>query len=230
MKLLEDKKMLAILAVVVVIIIILGAALLIGGYVNCYGDATASAGNVTMKYNNDASGTYNVEYTDGSTGTAYYDEKTLVGSVEVDLSQVTWSESFEPSEGSNDVGHAQDSSIQEISEYINTGSEDFSQSADISFYDSRGSEIILINHGKGDFEYNMTLNGNILKIDIYEDYQKDHETTITNDANYNGVLSTTQSRVNEIQKAKLTLDFKKPDTFWYTIDVDLGDKFTLQHT
>lgn len=230
MKLLEDKKILAILAVAVVIIIILGVVFLAGGYVNCFGDATANAGNLTMKYNNDASGTYNVEYSNGSTGTAYYDEKTLVGSVEVDLSQVTWRESYEPSEGSNDVGHAKENSVKEISEYLNTGSEDFSQSADITFYDSSGSKINLVNHGNGDFEYNMTLNGNILKIDIYEDYQKGHETTITNDANYNGVLSTTQSRVSEIQKAELTLDFKKTDTFWYTIDVDLGDKFTLQHT
>ena len=227
--LLQDKKVLAIIIAVVAIIAVVGAFFLLGGYANCYGDATASGGNVTLTYSNDASGSYYRQMADGSTKTLYIDEKTLVGSIEVDLSQVTWQEGYEPSEGSNNVGHAHDNAAAEISENLNSGESDYAQDVSIEYYDANNNPVELTNRGSGFFEYNVSMNGNKLKIDIYEDFQKNYTTPVSNGADYGGVLTTTPDNTNNITKGILTLNFQKEGAFNYTIDVDLSSIFTLQH-
>lgn len=241
----------AVIAIVGVIIVVSALCLILGTvaqYHDNSGEVTAKEGNVSFKYNNDKSSTYYYEYYNGSTAPLYNEYKLLNGTVKIDLNDIKWDENYEPTESDNhpnkgvDAEYAQENVVTDISNDLNGSSINELKSNDninftyeITYYDENNSVVTVQDYSKDgksadDIIENISLDGSVLTLNLFKDYQKNYTENISNAADYSGALPTTQSDVDTIDHAVLTLTFEGTEQ-QYIIDVDLkDDAFNATHS
>ncbi|MDO5826160.1 MAG: hypothetical protein Q4Q22_07250 [Methanosphaera sp.] len=218
--------LIALLAVIGII------ALLLGGpsYSENSGTVVPAESNLTFKYNNDYSSTYYVDYYGGASGSAYYDNKTLNGSLTLDLSSVSWDDDYVPVNTSarSDVGYAKEYFMEDISENFDTLNKD----VDVTYYDENGTEVYLTDYSinQEPISYNLTLDSNKLKVDLFKDYQKDYVTNITDGSTVKGpLIAGNATDTNTVKSAKVEIKLYN-DEFCYYLDVDVpSDKLKSEH-
>lgn len=223
-----------------IMIIILAIIVLIFAFGNSYpanmGDVNLTTSNVTLKYNNDKCGIYTYTNEYGKTESLYYDNKYLEGQITIDLSNVKWSEEFNesfdnPNNGSyfTDSAYANDYFLEDIQNDFNTN---LNKTVSIEYYNKSTPVGVDDNSVKKNTTIikDMSLNGNILTINFYKDYQLDTTTPVRGESPYKGVLLYgRQSSVNGIDNAKLKIEFSN-ENYTYLLNVDIPqDKFNLTH-
>lgn len=95
----------ALLAVIGIVVLLLG-----NSYGENSGNLTPDDSTLTFKYNNDYSSSFFMDYGKGGSDSAYYDNKTLNGSLTLDLDRISWDANYTPTNQSakSDADYAKD--------------------------------------------------------------------------------------------------------------------------
>lgn len=238
-----NKKLIIILiGIILIILVTIGVLVLDSDLFNSYpantGDVSANASKLVLKYNNNKSSIYRyTNYETHKSEPLYYDDKLLNGEVKIDLSKITWSEESKINSNEKildnkayktDTNYAKEQFLTDLKKDFN--SNNITKLCNIEYYDKNNKILVYDNsvNKTDNIVKNMSLNSDILTINLHKNYQLNTTTPIEGDKPYTGILVYNQTEVNKINSAKLILTFYN-DNYYYKINVKL-DNFKTKST
>ena len=225
----NKKSIIFLIALLVIISLIV---LILGGHSYNENSATITTyeSSLTFKYNNDYSSAFYIDLTKGGSDSAYYDNKTLNGTITLDLSKVSWDENYVPvnESATSSVDYAKENFINDISTDLNT----LKKEVNITYYDENKTPVEVVDYSvdQDAIHNNMTWESNKLKIDLFKDYQKDTVTEINDGSTIKGpLIAGTATKTNTVKSAKIEITLYNDD-YCYHINVDVpNDKLKVEH-
>ena len=215
----------ALLAVIGIVVLLLG-----NSYGENSGNLTPDDSTLTFKYNNDYSSSFFMDYGKGGSDSAYYDNKTLNGSLTLDLDRISWDANYTPTNQSarSDADYAKDFFVEDISKDFNT----LKKEVNVTYYDENKSVVDVVDYSveQDPIVNNMSLESNKLKVDLFKDYQKDYVTEITDGSTVKTpIIAGNATKTNTIKSAKVVIKLSN-DKYCYILNVDVpGDKLKVEH-
>ena len=215
----------ALLAVIGIVVLLLG-----NSYGENSGNLTPDDSTLTFKYNNDYSSSFFMDYGKGGSDSAYYDNKTLNGSLTLDLNKISWDANYTPTNQSakSDADYAKDFFVEDISKDFNT----LKKEVNITYYDENKSVVDVVDYSveQDPIASNMSLESNKLRVDLFKDYQKDYVTEITDGSTVKTpIIAGNATKTNTIKSAKVVIKLSN-DKYCYILNVDVpGDKLKVEH-
>lgn len=217
---------------IIALLVVIGLVVLLLGhsFSENSGSITPDESNLTFKYNNDYSSAYYMDLEKGGTDSMYYDNKTLNGTIVLDLTKVSWDENYSPSNESakSDVDYAKNHFIEDVSSDFNT----LKKEVNITYYDGNNSEVEMVDYSvdQDPISSNMTLESNKLKVDLFKDYQKDYVTEINDGSTMKGpLIAGNATKTNTVKSAKVEIKLYNDD-YCYILNVDVpGEKLKVEH-
>lgn len=221
----------SIIGIIVLFLIVIGISLVLLGpkYSENSGDITVSESNLTLKYNNDYSSSLYFQMDTGKSGSAYYDKKTLNGSIVLDLEKLSWDENYTPAESAkSDANYAKRHFIEDITKDLRT----LTKEINITYFDENNTEVEVVDYSQEQdpISNNMTIESNKLKIDLFKDYQKDYEMEINDGSKEKTpITASNATKLNTIKSAKIEIKLYNEE-YCYHINIDVpSDKFNVTH-
>lgn len=215
----------ALLAVIGIVVLLLG-----NSYGENSGSLTPDDSTLTFKYNNDYSSSFFMDYGKGGSDSAYYDNKTLNGSLTLDLNKISWDANYTPTNQSakSDADYAKEHFVDDISEDFNT----LKKEVNVTYYDENKSVVDVVDYSveQDPIVNNMSLESNKLRVDLFKDYQKDYVTEITDGSTVKTpIIAGNATKTNTIKSAKVVIKLSN-DKYCYILNVDVpGDKLKVEH-
>ena len=215
----------ALLAVIGIVVLLLG-----NNYSENSGSLTPDGSTLTFKYNNDYSSSFFMDYGKGGSDSAYYDNKTLNGSLTLDLDRISWDANYTPINQSakSDADYAKEHFVEDITKDFNT----LKKEVNITYYDENKSVVDVVDYSaeQDPIVNNMSLESNKLKVDLFKDYQKDYVTEITDGSTVKTpIIAGNATKTNTIKSAKVVIKLSN-DKYCYILNVDVpGDKLKVEH-
>ncbi|MBR3213029.1 MAG: hypothetical protein IKF79_00800 [Methanosphaera sp.] len=215
----------ALLAVIGIVVLLLG-----NNYNENSGSLTPDGSTLTFKYNNDYSSSFFMDYGKGGSDSAYYDNKTLNGSLTLDLDRISWDANYTPINQSakSDADYAKEHFVEDITKDFNT----LKKEVNITYYDENKSVVDVVDYSaeQDPIVNNMSLESNKLKVDLFKDYQKDYVTEITDGSTVKTpIIAGNATKTNTIKSAKVVIKLYN-DKYCYILNVDVpGDKLKVEH-
>lgn len=215
----------ALLAVIGIVVLLLG-----NSYGENSGNLTPDDSTLTFKYNNDYSSSFFMDYGKGGSDSAYYDNKTLNGSLTLDLDRISWDANYTPTNQSakSDADYAKEHFVEDITKDFNT----LKKEVNVTYYDENKSVVDVVDYSaeQDPIVNNMSLDSNKLKVDLFKDYQKDYVTEITDGSTVKTpIIAGNATKTNTIKSAKVVIKLSN-DKYCYILNVDvLGDKLKVEH-
>lgn len=215
----------ALLAVIGIVVLLLG-----NSYGENSGNLTPDDSTLTFKYNNDYSSSFFMDYGKGGSDSAYYDNKTLNGSLTLDLDRISWDANYTPTNQSakSDADYAKEHFVEDITKDFNT----LKKEVNVTYYDENKSVVDVVDYSaeQDPIASNMSLDSNKLKVDLFKDYQKDYVTEITDGSTVKTpIIAGNATKTNTIKSAKVVIKLSN-DKYCYILNVDvLGDKLKVEH-
>ena len=215
----------ALLAVIGIVVLLLG-----NSYGENSGNLTPDDSTLTFKYNNDYSSSFFMDYGKGGSDSAYYDNKTLNGSLTLDLDRISWDANYTPTNQSarSDADYAKDFFVEDISKDFNT----LKKEVNVTYYDENKSVVDVVDYSveQDPIVNNMSLESNKLKVDLFKDYQKDYVSEITDGRTVKTpIIAGNATKTNTIKSAKVVIKLSN-DKYCYILNVDVpGDKLKVEH-
>ncbi|AWX32326.1 hypothetical protein [Methanosphaera sp. BMS] len=215
----------ALLAVIGIVVLLLG-----NSHSENSGNLTPDDSTLTFKYNNDYSSSFFMDYGKGGSDSAYYDNKTLNGSLTLDLDRISWDANYTPTNQSakSDADYAKEHFVEDITKDFNT----LKKEVNITYYDENKSVVDVVDYSveQDPIANNMSLDSNKLKVDLSKDYQKDYVTEITDGSTVKTpIIAGNATKTNTIKSAKVVIKLSN-DKYCYILNVDVpGDKLKVEH-
>lgn len=215
----------ALLAVVAIAVLLLG-----NSYSENSGNLTPDESTLTFKYNNDYSSSFYMDYGKGGSDSTYYDNKTLNGSLTLDLDKISWDANYTPTNqtAKSDADYAKEHFLEDISENFNT----MKKEINITYYDENNSMVDVVDYSaeQDPIANNMSLESNKLKVDLFKDYQKDYVTEIMDGSTVKTpLIAGNATKTNTIKSAKIEIKLID-DKYCYILNVDVpSDKLKVEH-
>ncbi|MBQ6443055.1 MAG: hypothetical protein IJJ11_00075 [Methanosphaera sp.] len=215
----------ALLAVIGIVVLLLG-----NSYSENSGSLTPADSTLTFKYNNDYSSSFFMDYGKGGSDSAYYDNKTLNGSLTLDLDRISWDANYTPTNQSakSDADYAKDFFVEDITKDFNT----LKKEVNITYFDENKSVVDVVDYSvdQDPIANNMSLDSNKLKVDLFKDYQKEYVTEITDGSTVKTpIIAGNATKTNTIKSAKVVIKLSN-DKYCYILNVDVpGDKLKVEH-
>ena len=215
----------ALLAVIGIVVLLLG-----NSHSENSGNLTPDDSTLTFKYNNDYSSSFFMDYGKGGSDSAYYDNKTLNGSLTLDLDRISWDANYTPTNQSakSDADYAKDFFVEDITKDFNT----LKKEVNVTYYDENKSVVDVVDYSveQDPIVNNMSLESNKLRVDLFKDYQKDFVTEITDGSTVKTpIIAGNATKTNTIKSAKVVIKLSN-DKYCYILNVDVpGDKLKVEH-
>ena len=215
----------ALLAVIGIVVLLLG-----NSHGENSGNLTPDDSTLTFKYNNDYSSSFFMDYGKGGSDSAYYDNKTLNGSLTLDLDRISWDANYTPTNQSakSDADYAKEHFVEDITKDFNT----LKKEVNVTYYDENQSVVDVVDYSaeQDPIVNNMSLESNKLKVDLFKDYQKDYVTEITDGSTVKTpIIAGNATKTNTIKSAKVVIKLSN-DKYCYILNVDVpGDKLKVEH-
>ena len=215
----------ALLAVIGIVVLLLG-----NSHSENSGNLTPDDSTLTFKYNNDYSSSFFMDYGKGGSDSAYYDNKTLNGSLTLDLDRISWDANYTPTNQSakSDADYAKDFFVEDITKDFNT----LKKEVNVTYYDENKSVVDVVDYSaeQDPIVNNMSLESNKLRVDLFKDYQKDYVTEITDGSTVKTpIIAGNATKTNTIKSAKVVIKLSN-DKYCYILNVDVpGDKLKVEH-
>lgn len=178
------------------------------------GKVTPKSSTLTLKYNDAKSTKFYFKYDDGDSDTVYYDKKIIEGSVKINLTRVKWKKNddnvdlsgkpYDKNEKS-DPQYAKEHFLKDIQKDF----KNLNKECEIYFYTQNDNSVNLKDNSKvpKPIKSKIKLNGTILTVKLFKDYQVNATEKIGKSYTYHGALSIgEQPDTHKITHAKLAID------------------------
>lgn len=214
------------------LLVVIGIVVLLLGnsYSENSGSLTPDESTLTFKYNNDYTSSFYMDYGKGGSDSTYYDNKTLNGSLTLDLNKVSWDANYTPTNQSarSDADYAKDSFLDDMDTYFNT----FKKEVNITYYDENNTVVDVDDYSadQDPISSNMSFESNKLKVDLFKDYQKDYTVEISDGSTIKSpLIAGNATKTNTVKSAKVVIKLYN-DEYCYILNVDVpSDKLKVEH-